>query len=97
MEKAAAEMEKQNRKKEREEQKLKRNEAAEAKWQKKLEEATQVAEDDKDSKVKKMLGLVSKAVAEMKKACKKATDKSWGAAEPGPHQWIATCKESKTN
>ena len=28
-----------------------------------------------------MLGLASKAVAEMKKACKKATDKSWGAAE----------------
>lgn len=40
-----------------------------------------MVEDDKDSKVKKMLGLVSKAVAEMKKACKKATDKSWGAAE----------------
>lgn len=48
---------------------------------KKNEEATQVAEDDKDSKVKKMLCLVSKAVAEMKKACKKASDKSWGAAE----------------
>ena len=60
---------------------MKKNEAAQAQWQNKIEEATQVAEDDKNKKVKKMLGLVSKAVADMKKARKKASDKSWGASE----------------
>ena len=49
------------------------------KWHTKLEEATQVGENEKDSKVKKMLALVSKGVADLKKACKKAKDASWGA------------------
>jgi hypothetical protein len=54
---------------------------ADAKWNKKLEEATQVGESEKDSKVKKMLSMVPKAAADMKKACKKATDTTWGATE----------------
>ena len=38
-----------------------------------------MGENEKDSKVKKMLALVSKGVADLKKACKKAKDASWGA------------------
>lgn len=51
------------------------------KWEKTVEEATQVGDRDKQSKVKKMLTLVSKGVAELKKACKKATTFDWGAPE----------------
>lgn len=48
---------------------------------KKLEEATQVGDKDKTAKVKKMLTLVSKVVADFKKACKKAPTVDWGATE----------------
>ena len=64
-----------------EKDKLARKKEADAKWNKKIEEATQVGETEKDSKVKKMLSMVSKAVADVKKACKKATDTTWGATE----------------
>ena len=63
---------------------------AEEKWNQKLEEATQVAEDEKENKVKKMLGLVSKELAELKKACKKASDVKWGASEL---QNLSRCRE----
>ena len=78
------ELEKQAKEQNREEQKkLKEAKAKEAedKWHKKLEEATQVAENEKDSKVSKMLQMVSKTVADLKKACKKAPEVSWGQEE----------------
>ena len=81
LQKELQDKQREDKKKEREEEKVKKSEAAQAQWLNKIEEATQVAEDDKTKKVNKMLGLVSKAVADMKKACKKASDKSWGAAE----------------
>ncbi|CAL1171125.1 unnamed protein product [Cladocopium goreaui] len=59
--------------------KIAKKKEADKKWHTKLEEATQVGENEKDSKVKKMLALVSKGVADLKKACKKAKDASWGA------------------
>ena len=40
-----------------------------------------MGEDEKESKVKKMLGLVSKQVADLKKACKKAKSADWGKRE----------------
>lgn len=62
------------------EKETKKNENAQ-KWEKKLEEATQVGDKDKQSKVKKMLALASKGVADLKKACKKAPTLDWGATE----------------
>ena len=59
--------------------KIAKKKEADKKWHTKLEEATQVGENEKDSKVKKMLALVSKGVADLKKACKKAKDASSGA------------------
>ena len=59
--------------------KIAKKKEADKKWHTKLEEATQVDENEKDSKVKKMLALVSKGVADLKKVCKKAKDASWGA------------------
>ena len=44
-----------------------------------MEEVTQVAENEKDGKVKKILALINKGVADLKKACKKAKDANWGA------------------
>ena len=61
-----------------EKDKIAKKKEADEKWQKRLEEATQVGESEKESKVKKMLALVSKGVADLKEACKKATDASWG-------------------
>ena len=66
-----------------EQKKIKEAKAKEAdeKWQRKLEEATQVAEDKREFKVKKMLQMVSKTVADLKKACNKAADADWGKEE----------------
>ena len=84
LKKEKKDLEKQAKEQKKEEQKkLKEAKAKEAedKWQKKLEEATQVAENERDSKVNKMLQMVSKAVADLKKACKKANDPSLGKEE----------------
>ncbi|CAK9070467.1 unnamed protein product [Durusdinium trenchii] len=62
-------------------EKLAKQKAAAEKWSKKLEEATQVGEDEKETKVKKMLSIVSKEVADLKKACKKASSSDWGKHE----------------
>ena len=37
-----------------------------------------MGENEKESKVTKMVAMVNKAVVDLKKACKKAKDGSWG-------------------
>ena len=47
---------------------------AEDTWNQKLEEATQVEENQGETKIRKMLGLITKMVTDFKKACKKANE-----------------------
>lgn len=62
-------------------EKTAKQKAVVAKWEQRVDEATQVGDNDKNSKVKKMLSLVSKGVADLKKACKTAEEAFWGSTE----------------
>ena len=69
---------------------MEKKENEEKKWNQKIEQATQVGEDEKENKVKKMMSLVSKEVADLKKACKKAQESSWGVSEL---QTLSKCRD----
>ena len=59
----------------------KRKEEEEQKWHQKLEEMTTVEPNKMESKVPKMLSMCTKLISDFSKACKKASDSTWGSQE----------------
>ena len=60
---------------------LEKKQDGDKKWQQKVEEMTIIEPNKMDSKVQKMLSMITKMVSDFSKACKKANDSTWGAQE----------------